>query len=285
MTQPKSIQVVGSVNIDFVVRTKTLPRAGETIGGGTFATVPGGKGANQALAARRLGARTYMNACVGDDAYAEIALQNLREAEVDLTGIKTLTGETTGAAFISVSDDAENQIALASGANLAFRTEHVSTNPTDAIIAQLEVPSDVVWDAVKRSKAFFALNTAPVQPVSVELLTRADLLVMNELEKSYYTDQLSNFDGLIAETYGAKGAAILKAGRKLCEAMPPPVDVVDTTGAGDCFTAALTLALVEGQSPQSALEFACAAGALATTRLGAQSALPTRQQVDSLLSR
>ena len=283
MSKPVTLHVVGSINVDFVIRTKTLPRAGETIGHGAFSTVPGGKGANQACAARRLGADVYFSACVGDDGFDDVALANLRAAGAHLQGVARKPGVATGAAFINVADDGENQIAVASGANAAFAPDDLQPVSADAIITQLETPETVAWAAVKDNETFFCLNTAPAIPIKSDLLRRADLLVMNETEHAFYSHQLDGFEGLIAQTYGGEGAALFRDGKKLAEAKPPRIEVVDTTGAGDTFTAALTVALVEGQDMEAAVRFACAAGAAATTKLGAQSGMPTREEVERLL--
>jgi len=277
------IHLIGSVNIDFVIRTATLPRAGETLGEGSFVTMPGGKGANQALAARRLGAATQLTACVGNDAYADIALAGLKAAGVDLEQVVIKQDVHTGAAFINVSDEGENQIAVAPGANGLLSAGDIRDHKCDAIIAQFEVPLETVWSAVKDSDTFFCLNTAPVMPAEPALLKRADLLVMNETEAAFYADMLAGFEGLVAKTLGAEGAILLENGKEIARARPPRIDVVDTTGAGDCFTAALCVALAGGQNRQQALKFACAAGAAAVTKLGAQSALPTRADVEALL--
>lgn len=279
MNAKTTILVAGSANVDFVIQTQTLPRAGETIGGGVFSTVPGGKGANQALAAQRLGAAVRFAACVGQDAFADIALSNLIKDGVDISAVSRAADAATGAAFINVSEDGENQIAVASGANAQFAPIDVSTLTIDAIIAQLEVSEQSVLETAKSSDAFFCLNTAPALPVSDALFARTDLLIMNETERAFYEAQLRGFQGLIAQTLGADGAVLTKDGKTVAEAKPPAVNVVDTTGAGDTFTGALVTALMEKQPYDEALRFACAAGALATTRLGAQSAMPSREEV------
>ena len=283
LKNPAIIHVVGSTNVDFVVRTAALPRAGETIGGGTFTTVPGGKGANQALAAGRLGADVKFHSSIGDDAYAQIALANLIEAGVDITGVVTKPNVATGAAFINVDDNGENQIAVASGANAAFAPSDVTINGGDGVIAQLEVPPETILSAVQDNDIFFCLNTAPAIDIPAALIHRANLLVMNETESNFYEPHLADFRGIVVRTYGAKGAALFRNGAEVARATPPEVSVIDTTGAGDTFTAALTLALVKGESDENALRFACVAGALATTKLGAQSAIPTSTEMKPYL--
>ena len=283
MKESSHIHVIGSINVDFVIKTKYLPRAGETITGGDYQTVPGGKGANQALAARTLGAAVSMNGCVGNDSLADLAVSNLMAQQIDLSGVHRLDGEATGAAFINLADDGENQIAVASGANHAFAAEHIVPFDATIVIGQLEIPEDVLLRAVEHSSAKFCLNTAPALPISDKLLNRADILVMNEIESDFYAKQISKFDGLIVRTLGSKGAVMSDKNGELAKATPPKVSVIDTTGAGDCFTAALCVAIASGMNHQDALQFACTAGAIATTALGAQGAMPTRDQVDALL--
>ncbi len=285
MTKNVSIAVVGSVNLDFVVRTARLPTAGETIGGGEFFTTPGGKGANQALAAQRLGANVQMFACVGEDAYADEALLNLKADGINLDGIRRLKDVKTGAAFINVDDAGENQIAVAAGANGEFSTNHLPVIKADAIIAQLEVASETIAAAVSNNDIFFGLNAAPVRCLSQEMIQRADLIIVNEVEHSFYAEQLKTYKGFIALTLGAKGAVLFNKGEEIARAAPPKVDAIDTTGAGDCFVGGLMVSLMEGLSAQDALTRACACGALATTRLGAQAATPTRAQVDAFLAK
>ncbi len=279
------IHVIGSVNIDFIVRTKTLPRAGETLGDGVFSTSPGGKGANQALAARRLGADVSLEACVGQDAYASIALENLKNDGVDLSLVQHQAEAATGAAFINVDDEGENQIAVAPGANALLSAEGKGVRSADVVMAQLETPAAETWKVVGDNDVFFCFNPAPAINVDPQLFWRADLLVINETERAFYRDLLKSRTGLIAETYGADGAALIRNGRRVAEATPPKVDVVDTTGAGDCFTAALATAIADGRDDQDALRFACAASALSVTKLGAQNALPYKDDVLDLLAR
>ncbi len=160
--------------------------------------------------------------------------------------------------------------------------QHTSSFPkTDACIAQLEVPMETILKAARANNNFFCLNAAPVKPVPHELLEHVDLLVVNEIEARALGSELDSFHGLLASTFGARGAVLSRNGRQIARASPPDVKVVDTTGAGDAFTAALTLALVSGMPPQAALEQACVVGALATTRMGAQSS-PTLMEVQQL---
>lgn len=283
MNAPVSLTVIGSVNLDFVARGPALPAPGETVTGATLARYPGGKGANQALAAQRLGADVRLVAAVGEDGMAEDALALLRKGGVDLSSVQAVRDVATGVALIAVAPDGENQIIVASGANAALTPDHIPTIDTVAALSVLEVPVDTVLAASAQCKGFFAVNLAPALPVPDALLARADLLITNEGEASAYGERLHAGDGLVAITYGARGAVLLRRGELVAEAKPPQVEPVDTTGAGDTFSAALTLALCEGMAPDAALAFANAAGAAATLKQGAQPSLPTRAETLALL--
>ncbi len=280
MSNNISIAVIGSINLDIVANVKNFPRPGETITNAVVNRFPGGKGANQALAAHRLGASVFMVGRVGNDPAADEALQTLREEGVDLTYCRPLEDFSTGLAMIVVSEAGENQIVVAPGANAAFDPEHLEVPHTDACIAQLEVPIDTILKAARASDNFFCLNAAPAKPVPHELLEHVDLLVVNELEAQALGKELDIYRGLLASTYGSKGAVLSRNGQQIAKAKPPKVNVVDTTGAGDAFTAALTVALVSGMEPQKALEHACVVGALTTTKMGAQSS-PTAADITS----
>lgn len=278
-----SIVVVGSVNLDLVATVSRLPSPGETVTGASLNRYPGGKGANQALAARRLGAFVYMVANVGKDDAANDALRLLRESGVDLSCCKADAELPTGIALISVASSGENQIVVAPGANRGLSPEKLRLPEADALICQLEVPPATLSAAAASFKGFFCVNLAPAMDVPGELLERADLIVMNETESAFYGDRVNRCRGLIAITRGGKAAVILKNGLVIADCVPPKVDCIDTVGAGDCFTAALTLSLVQGMSPAEALHFACAAGAAATTKPGAQPSMPDRPTVEALL--
>ena len=279
-----TIAVIGSINLDFVATVKKLPAPGETVTDAQLNRFPGGKGANQALAAKRLGADVRLIGCVGNDASADEALVLLREGGVVLDGLRIVDEAPTGTALISVAPSGENHIVVAPGANRSLTPDMLVIPGADALICQLEVPTDTVARAAAEFDGFFCVNLAPAKQVDVTVLQRADLVVVNELEAAWYGDTLSACPGMIVTTVGAAGATITEAGEDIAVARPPRIDAVDTTAAGDTFTAALTVALVEGQSPQRALEFACTAGAAACTKLGAQPSLPTREQVMSLVA-
>ena len=266
-----------------VIQTAHLPKSGETVTQGKFHSTPGGKGANTALAAQRLGASVRLQAAVGKDPYAKEALASLTAAGVNLESIATVEGAATGIAFINVADDGENQIAVASGANAVFSDDHLSQVTEDAILSQFEIPVQTLLAGLKGFNGFVAVNASPFTSDVEDVFGRADLIIVNEGEYEAYKSQLETYSGLLAITLGGDGAKLFKNGKLIAQAKPPKVEVIDTTGAGDAFAAALTVALIEGQSEAEALNFACAVGALATTKLGAQSAAPTRTEVEALL--
>lgn len=280
---PKVV-VVGSINLDFVATGATLPEPGETVTGATLAIHPGGKGANQALAARRLGADVRLIGRVGADAMADQALALLKADGVDLTGVGVEATVPTGAALIAVDAEGENQIMVASGANAALTPDGLPDVIDGALICQLEVPLETVAAAVARATGFVCVNLAPANlAIDDAVLRRADLLVVNEGEAGDYGRRLHGLPGLVAVTWGSRGAGLLRDGVRVATAEPPEVVAVDTTGAGDTFVGALVVAMLEGMEPADALAFACAAGALTATKAGAQSSLPTRKDVEALL--
>lgn len=279
-----SVAVVGSVNLDLSARVKRLPLPGETVSGATLDRFPGGKGANQALAARRLGARVTIHACVGEDINADEALHLLSEGGVDLAHVQRHEEAPTGIAMIAVTPTGENQIIVAPGANTKLTAPANEALEADLLISQLETPSAVLAEIVRGFEGFVCVNLAPAREIDVSVLQRADLIVVNETESDWYGVSLEAATGYVATTYGGDGAKLARNGVIVAEATPPSVDVVDTTGAGDTFTAALALKLASGWAAPDALDFACAAGALATTRAGAQPSLPTADEVRELLS-
>lgn len=265
------LTVVGSINLDLVARAERLPRPGETVGGATFARIPGGKGANQAVAAARLGASVRLIGCVGRDPYGEEALAGLREAGVELAVRET--DAPTGVALIAVDVAGENTIVVAPGANLELAPVDLALDDSP-VLAQQEIPAATVERAAALASRFF-LNAAPARPGSPP----AQLTIVNRHEH----EALGERDGLICLTLGAEGAVLLEGGQEVARAEPPRVEAVDGTAAGDAFTACLVVSLLEGRSRADSLRRACAAGALAASRAGAQSSLPTAEEVDALL--
>jgi ribokinase len=266
------LTVVGSVNLDLVARVARFPRPGETVTGATFARIPGGKGANQAVAAARLGARVTLVGAVGEDAYGEEALSGLRAAGVQLDLERR---GATGIALILVDDGGENQIVVVPGPDAELAARHVG----GAVLCQLEIPVETVAAAAEEA-GFFCLNAAPSKPIPASLVERCDLVVVNR----YELDALPAEPRLTALTLGAEGAALLERGEEVARAAPPRVKAVDGTAAGDAFTACLVVSRLEGREWDEALRRACAAGALAAARPGAQPSLPTAAEVDAILA-
>lgn len=267
------ITVVGSINIDLVARCARLPGPGETVGGAKLQRISGGKGANQAVAAARLGASVRFVGRVGSDRFALDALE--REG-VDVAAVRSDDGES-GFALIFVDEAGENAIVVAPGANGRLRPEDVELPPADAVLCQLEVPVGVVFAAAK-SDAFFCLNAAPARSLPRELVRRADLVVVNR----YELEALEETPRLTALTLGPEGAILLESGVEVARAAAPRVETVDGTAAGDAFCAALLIYLLRGVDREEALRRACAAGALTASQLGAQPSLPTAAEVETL---
>ncbi|WP_370233793.1 MULTISPECIES: ribokinase [Henriciella] len=284
MTRPR-IKIVGSINLDLVASADHLPAPGETVTGATFGQYAGGKGANMALAAQRLGAAVELIARVGKDAFAEGALALLKAGGVNLDGVTEDEEAPTGVALIGVDAKGENQIIVASGANGHLDAADVAgAGPCDAVLCQLEVPVPAVMEAAKIETGLFAVNLAPALPVPAELLERADLLIVNEVEAAYYGEALHRGGGLVALTLGGEGAVLYRAGEEVARMPAYAVPVIDTTGAGDTFCGALVVALAEGMEEGAALRFASAAAALAVMKPGAQPAIPVRKDVEAFLS-
>lgn len=297
-TQPPRVVVVGSVNVDLVVRLSRLPGPGETATGGRFLQAPGGKGANQAAAAARLGADTTLIARVGDDPFGHDAIGDLAAAGVDTKHVSTTSGEATGVAVILVDATGENLIGVASGANHALTADDVrrafTALPQEfaVVVACLEVPVGAVEAAALCAHERhwpFVLNPAPAAPLPQTLLEHTAVLTPNAHE----ADQLGAGDprellragvGAVVITRGADGADILTDTDAATHVPAYPTLSVDTTGAGDTFTGALAWALARGDDLPTAVVTANAAAALSTQGLGARGALPTADDVLQLLS-
>ena len=235
--------------------------------GASVERVPGGKGSNQAVAAARLGASVRLVGCVGADPVAEEALAGLRAAGVELE-VREVDAPT-GVAIILVADDGENVIVVVPGANA-----HVGGFTVDGnVLCQLEIPDEAVKEARAQAR-WLCVNAAPARPLVVE----PDLVVVNRYEAEVVGEQ-----PLLAVTMGEEGAVLLERGKEIARARPPRVVAIDGTAAGDAFTACLVVSLLEGRDPEEALRRACAAGALAASRFGAQPSLPTTEDVDAIL--
>ncbi len=280
---PPRITVVGSVNLDLVAFCERLPLPGETLTGAELERVPGGKGANQAVAAARLGANVRFVGCVGGDEFGKLAIRGLADAGVDLSGLQVAEEEATGVALILVATGGDNQIVVAPGANRLLRPGPFALAEADAVLCQLEIPVETVEAAAEQTRRMFCLNAAPARPVPLETLERADLIVANSFELDALGS--SPLGPLFALTLGAEGALLLERGEEVARATPPRVDAVDGTAAGDAFCACLVVSLLEDRPYDEALRRACAAGALAASRPGAQTSLPTAAEVEELVAR
>jgi len=301
-----SIAVVGSLNMDLVIRSPHIPRPGETVIGGEFHTVPGGKGANQAVAAARLGAQVSMVGRVGHDAFGGVLLENLDADGIDHTFVIQDGEAATGVALIVVDDNGENSIVVSSGANM--RLSPADVEAAEAVIAaaallilQLEVPLESVIRSAELARTHgvrVVLNPAPARPLPARLLSMIDVLVPNETEAALLADLpvgtqdeaqkaaealLRSGVGAVILTLGERGA--LPAGGGETRVYPAfDVQPVDTTAAGDAFVAGLAVALAEGKGLSEAVRWGNAGGGLAATKLGAQPSLPTRGALERLLS-
>ncbi|WP_428673039.1 ribokinase [Roseibium sp.] len=293
------IFVFGSINLDMVVALPRLPKAGETVSGPDHQTFPGGKGANQALAARRAGAEVSLTGAVGRDAFAELALANLRAAGVDLQGVRVLDG-ATGLALIGIDPKGENQIIVASGANIRVEADWLEGRVTSGstLMLQGEAPLREIRKAMGiagQTGASVFWNPAPVpQDDLMDCLDRTNTLVVNEGEAAYIAGKLGmpgepdKFarDGAasgraVIVTLGSRGIVAAK-GEGLFRFAAPQVTAVDTTGAGDAFCGALAAALDLGRPFDRALKEGMAAGALACTVTGAQSSAPDKAEIARL---
>jgi ribokinase len=300
------ITVVGSLNMDLVVRAPRIPRPGETMIGGEFRTVPGGKGANQAVAAARLGGQVSMIGRVGGDAFAQSLLDSLVADGVNHTFVTQDPEAATGVAFIVVDDAGENSIVVASGANMRLSPADVDAAEAaiaaaDVLLLQLEVPLAAVVQAARAAHAHgttVILNPAPACPLPHELLSLVDVFVPNESETALLTrlpvGTLPEIEAAamalcelgvdtVVLTLGGRGALLVEEGEKK---LVPAFEVtpVDTTAAGDAFVGGFAVALAEGRSLTDAVHWGNAAGALATTKLGAQPSLPARRAVEALMA-
>jgi ribokinase len=295
--------VVGSINQDFVLKIERRPEPGETVTGAELSLFPGGKGANQAVAAARFGAEVAMLGRVGEDSFGGELIENLRDNGVDTSRVESVTGAPTGSAFITVTPEGENAIIVSPGANRRFGPDGVIAAREDLkrariLVAQLEVEVDAIETAariVDEAGGRFLLNLAPPREVPDELLRLSDPLVVNEHEAAFLLGEDAQAQesaeklldlGLESAvvTLGAAGA-ILAAGESSQHFPAPKVQVVDTTGAGDAFIGALVAKVVGGALLEEAVPYAVLAGAVAVTREGAQGSLPVPEDLEKLSDR
>lgn len=305
--------VVGSSNTDMTVRLPALPAPGETVLGGAFAISPGGKGANQAVAARRAGADVVFVSAVGDDDLGRRAIEVYRSEGIDVSRVRTIEGIASGVALIYVDRNADNMIGVAPGANLGLTVADIDALPDslfrsdDVLLVSLEVPLETAIRAMERAKwagMTVMLNPAPAPSGDSgsirRLLASADVVTPNLGEAGELARRseggpadwpaciralLDLGPQTVAVTLGAQGCLVATRDGVHETVAPPRVEAVDTVGAGDAFNGALAVALAERKTPVDAARWACAAAALAVTRAGAQAASPTRDEIDRLVLR
>jgi ribokinase len=295
-----SVAVVGSLNIDIVVSVDHHPRPGETVIGGPLFRNQGGKGANQAVAAARLGQQVGMVGAVGDDDSGRELIEAMNREGVDATHIRVMEDEHSGTALIAVDSEGENTIVVSSGANALVSPADIDAagpllEQAAVTLLQLEIPLEAVEAAAGASDGTVVLNPAPFRPLPASVLDRVDVLVPNAGELAALVGGREAGDDLddvvevaarirgpesVVVTLGARGALLVSGGSSHPVAAPR-VEVVDTTAAGDCFCGALADALVRDLSFEAAVEWAVSCAALSTTRKGAQPSLPSRAEVEA----
>jgi ribokinase len=274
------IAVVGSINADLVVQMPKLPGRGETVSSAEPAWFPGGKGANQAVAAARMGGNVSMFGAVGSDQPGQMCLSALKQSGVNVDAVVTVSSPTS-TALVMVEHSGENQIVVADGANQHAAFDAAQISAADAVIVQFEIPESVIVEVGKAANGIFCVNAAPVRELSDELASLIDVLIVNEHEYAQLGEPKS---GLVIVTAGAKEVVAYQNGEAVATAQPPAVDALDTVGAGDTFVGAFVVAYASGKSISDSLDLACAASALSTLKLGAQSGMPTASEVAEFLT-
>jgi len=296
-----SIAVIGSLNIDLVVQTSRVPEAGETLSGESFSVIPGGKGANQAVAASRAGANVFMFGCVGKDAFGPEMILKLKEAGVNPQFVETIPGVSTGTATILVEESGENRIVIVPGANACVTPEWIDglwheISKSSLILLQHEIPLKTVFHIISKAAQEnipVVLNPAPIYPIPGKYLKQVSVLIVNEIEcgnligfpitsrrKAHDAADVWLQAGIetVIVTLGSEGAIIHNAEKKYYQPAFQ-VDVVDTTAAGDTFVGAFAASLLQKKETEEAMRFSSAAAALAVTKLGAQTSIPNVEDV------
>lgn len=290
MAASSRISVVGSINMDLVASTPYLPAHGQTVLGTALRTLPGGKGANQAIAAARAGGEVTLIGAVGSDSFADDLAGAIASAGVSTDRLRRVDGPS-GVALITVDAAGENTIVVIPGANGRVTTltdaDRSLIAASRMIVMQLEIPVETVILAARAAcdaAVPVLLNPSPVQELPAELLAAVTFLVVNEGEAAALGDAALSAVPYVVTTLGARGARLRGPAGDAIEVPAPRVDPVDTTGAGDAFAGTLAVALAEGGHPRSALQRACAAGALATTVIGASASSPNRAAIDRMVA-
>ena len=275
------IAVVGSINADLVVQMPKLPGRGETVSSAEPAWFPGGKGANQAVAAARMGGNVSMFGAIGADEPGQMCLSALKQSGVNVDAVVTVSSPTS-TALVMVEHSGENQIVVADGANQHASFNAAQISAADAVIVQFEIPESVIVEVGKAAKGIFCVNAAPVRELSDELASLIDVLIVNEHEYAQLGEPKS---GLVIVTAGAKEVVAYQNGEVVAKSQPPKVEALDTVGAGDTFVGAFVVAYASGKTIPDALDLACAASALSTLKLGAQSGMPTASEVNEFFNK
>lgn len=300
------VLVVGSLNMDMVVAVNAIPKAGETVLASKMEKFHGGKGANQAVACSRFGAKTYMVGAVGDDEDGQALLKSMNDSGIDTNGVKICKTEKTGTAWITVDRDGENSIVVISGSNSLVSKEDIDANEelfekADIVLLQLEIPMETVEYAIDKGKSYgcrIILNPAPGARLSMDILSKIDIITPNESELDILVSNDESSDRLedakklkeaqklleygvdnVVCTLGEKGALLVNK-NGYAEFPGCLVKAIDTTGAGDCFNGVLAAELANNSSIEEAIETAVKASSLSVTKKGAQSSMPSRQDVD-----
>ena len=275
------IAVVGSINADLVVQMPKLPGRGETVSSAEPAWFPGGKGANQAVAAARMGGNVSMFGAIGADEPGQMCISALKQSGVNVDAVVTVSSPTS-TALVMVEHSGENQIVVADGANQHAAFDAAQISAADAVIVQFEIPESVIVEVGKAAKGIFCVNAAPVRELSDELASLIDVLIVNEHEYAQLGEPKS---GLVIVTAGAKEVVAYQNGEVVAKSQPPKVEALDTVGAGDTFVGAFVVAYASGKTIPDALDLACAASALSTLKLGAQSGMPTASEVNEFFNK
>ena len=303
----KKVAVIGSLNVDHILKVDELPSKGQTLISGSYDIIEGGKGANQAVAISKMGLAVGMIGKVGEDESGKILIKSLKNSKVGIGGIIVSKSVKTGAAFITVDKDGNNTIIVAPGANCELSIEDIIKKEkqildSDIVVLQLEIPVGLVSYVINYAKEkdkLVVLNFAPAMDIHKEVLAKVDYLIMNEVEFQFLTGREFRFDSLaesvkrlreffnnyLVITLGEKGSVCADRDAELLKVPSFRVKAVDSTGAGDAFVGGFILGIIQNRSMKECLQLGNAAGAVSVTKLGAQTSLPDRNEIESFLNK